>query len=283
MSDENELQSTAEEHVELNADDLASQEGASETPENEIETDEQKNARVQEEDAERARVKEDRRQSKVQARMNELTAQRYAEQRRADDLAEQNRRLLEAIEGRRNPTLTNGTPQREQFDSYEDFLEAKAEYKAEQIVKQQIEQFTESQKKSSSIAQMQQSQKDSERLFLERRQVAEKELPDYKDVVEDWEPNLPNNVVDMIIKLEQGPLISYHMAKNPSLEAQFRDSSPEMHGVLLGQLIASLKSPQKVSSAPTPGKPVSSSKAASGTQPPSDPNQYFAWAQKNLR
>lgn len=278
MSDENELQSSAE-NEEVSSEVVETpQTGESDTPQ-ETETEEQKNERAVQEDAARKQAREEKRQASVQRRMDELTAQRYTEKARADLLQAELERLRSPAPQAKNA----GEPQRDQFDSYEDYLEAKVTYKAEQIAKQHVEQFQTEQKKTANVTAAEQSRKESERQFLERRNALEKELPDYKDVIEDWEPNLPPSVVETIIKLPQGPLISYHLAKNPALEAQFRDQPDYMHGVLIGQLLATLNTAPKVTAAPAPGKPVSSSKAAAGTQPPSDPNQYYAWAQKNLR
>jgi hypothetical protein len=93
---------------------------------------------------------------------------------------------------------------------------------------------------------------------------------------------VPTAVYDMIRRLPEGPTIAYHMAKNPELAQQFFEQPPYMHGVLLGQLAATLKAPQKTTTAPAPGKPAAS-KAGSDNEPPSDPNLYRAWADKHLK
>jgi hypothetical protein len=255
-----------------------------------VETDEQKNARIQAEQAEKNRAREEKRQSSIQRRMDELTADKYAERKRADELAAQNARILALLEGSKATSAqpASGEPTREQFESYEDFISARAEYRAEQkaeaAVKQALEQFTKTQQESTTKAAKETEQQKVEKQFLERRAAAEKELPDYREVIEDWEPKLPDSVVDLIVRLEDGPLITYHMAKNPALEAQFRDSPPHMHGILLGQLLATLKSSTKESAAPKPGKPVTGKVAASdGSAYTGDPEGYMAWARKNLR
>lgn len=256
--------------------------GESETPE-ESETEEQKNERALQEEATKRQAKEEKRALGVQRRIDELTAKNYQEKARADAL----QTVLDSMNkggNQQQQSDASKEPQRDHFESYEDFLEAKATFKAEQIVQKHLEQYQTQQKEATTRSQAEQSRKESERQFLERRATLEKEIPDYKDVVEDWDTStIPSSLVDMLIKLPEGPLVSYHMAKNPALEAQFRDQPEYMHGIILGQLIASLKSVPKTSTAPAPGKTVSSSKAGSSKEPPSDPEQYFAWAQKNLR
>lgn len=278
-------QSSSAENEEVIESDVAEQDvtQADETDASESsETDEQKNERALAEETTKRAAKEEKRQLGVQRRIDELTAARYQEKARADALQS----ILDSNLGKGNQPQSKeaSEPNRDNFESYEDYLEAKASYKAEQIVQKHLEQYQTQQKEVTTRNQAEQSRKESERQFLERRATLEKEIPDYRDIVEDWDTSsLPSSLVDMLIKLPEGPLVSYHMAKNPALEAQFRDQPEYMHGVILGQLIASLKSSPKISAAPAPGKPVSSSKAGSSTEPPSDPEQYFAWAQKNLR
>lgn len=279
---EDELQSGAE-NPELEVESAEAVNGESATPEL---TDEQKKEAEALAAAESARKKEERRQASVQKRINELTAEKYANQKLAEQLAEQNARILAVLEGRNAPAKsTDGEPKREQFEDYEDFITARAEWRAEQKALAIVEKARSEQREELTKREQATAEKTVEKQFMERRAAAEKELPDFREVVSDWEPNLPDSVVDMIVRVPDGPLISYHLAKNPELEAQFRDQPAYMHGVLLGQLIASLKSPaKKVTAAPAPGKAVASKPSAgTASEPPSDPELYFAWAKKNLK
>jgi hypothetical protein len=276
-------QQSAAESAEIGETEDKTLEGETPAPETE-ETDEEKNSRVQEEAAEKARQKEERRRASVQKRMDELTADKYAERKRADQLAEQNAKILALLEERQNPKAAknDGEPTREEFESYEDFVAARAEYRAEKKVSAALEEFHRKQSEVTTERTKAQETQTFERQFMERTSALTKTLPDFQEVVGDWEPKLPAAVVDMVLRLPDGPLISYHMAKNPELEAQFLSQPEYMHGIILGQISASLKSTPKVSSAPAPGKPVAS-RVGSSSEPPSDPEQYFAWANKHLR
>lgn len=277
-----ELQSTAE-NVEQTSETeaLAPEAGATDTPEA-VETDEQKNARVQAEAAEKAKQREEKRQQSVQRRFDELTADKHAARRLADQLAEQNAKILALLEGQK-AAPKSGEPTRDQFAEYEDFVTARAEYRADQKVQNALEQFTKTQQETQTKTAAVNSEREIEKQFMDRRAVVEKEIPDYRETVQYWEPKIPDSVANMIMRMPDGPLISYHMAKNPSLEAQFRDQPDYMHGIILGQISATLKSPAKVTAAPTPGKPVATSKPGTSSEPPSDPELYFAWAKKHLR
>lgn len=283
MTDTNEQQSLAENN-EVVESDIAEQDITQANEADALEdseTDEEKNARAIEDEATKRAAKEEKRQASVQKRMDELTAQRYKAEARAEALQAELERARQPAQSQQQ---ASGEPQRDQFESYEDYLEAKVTFKAQQIVDRQLEQSSAKQKETMASAELHKTQQAEQRQFLENRGKLEKEIPDYKDTIEDWEPNLPDTVAAMLIKLPEGPLITYHMAKNPSLEAQFRDQPEYLHGVLLGQLIASLKSPPKVTTAPAPGKTVSTTKTTStGDEPPSDPEQYFAWATRQQK
>lgn len=283
MENENEQLSSAENEEVLSEveNKEVSQAGEADAPKEIEETEEQKNARAIEEDAERKRVKQERAQASIQRRMDELTRQRYEEKARADAL----QAVIDRGYGQKDQQTNqeSGVPQREQYDNYEDYLEAKITYKAEQIAQSKIDQAQKQYKESVNFTQAEQSRQSVEKQFLERRAAVEKTIPDFRDVIEDWEPNLPHSVVDTIIRLQEGPLITYHLAKNPALEEKFRSAPEYMHGVLIGELLAGLKGAPKITAAPPPGKPVSSSKAGSTTEPPSDPELYMAWAKKHMK
>lgn len=281
---DNEQQSLAEndEVVTSEVVEEIPQNGETDPPE-ESETDEQKNARAIEEEATKRAAREDKRQASVQKRMDELTAQRYKAEARAEALQAE-------LERARQPAPTQqktaSEPQRDQFDTYEAYLEARTEYRADMIVNDRLKEFHAKQTETSSRQQQEQSRQAEHRRYVEHGQKLEKEIPDYKETIEDWDVSkIPDSLVDLLLKLPdgQGNLVSYHLAKDPGLESKLLSQPQSMHGVMVGQLLASLKSTPKVSTAPAPGKPVSSSKASSSTEPPSDPEQYYAWAQKNLR
>jgi len=254
------------------------------------ETDEAKNARIQAEAAAESATREKRRQASIQKRMDELTAEKYAARKQADDLMAMNRELLEAVKAsaggsrqQQGPT----EPTREQFESYEDFVTARAEFravaKAEQAARAVIEQAQARQQETTKQTTAAEDAARVQREFMQRRAAVEKEIPDFREVVEAWEPDLPDSVADMISRLPDGPKLCYHFAKNPDLQAQFRETPAYMHGVLLGELRATLKS-VKQTSAPAPGKPVATSSApVADGEYTGDPEGYLAWARKHMK
>lgn len=246
----------------------------------EQETDEQKNERIQREAAERA----EKRKNAIQRRMDELTAEKKAAERRADEALAHNARMLALLEqGKAAPKDPGQEPKREQFESYEDYLTARAEFRAEQKAKALIEQSSKSSEDQRRKEASEEAQRNLERSYAERQRQAAKDITDFNDVMEDADIAVPTQVFNMIMRMPDGPTVAYNMAKNPDLAQQFWTSPAEMHGILLGQLSATLKAQAKTATkAPDPGKPVGS-KAGTATEPPSDPNLYRAWADKHLK
>lgn len=243
------------------------------------ESDEQENERVQREAAERAEKKA----RGVQKRIDELTADKHAERRRADEAAALNAQLMALLQGKTTQSQpTTDEPQREDFDDDVAWLRAVARYDAQQAAKASAEELRKAQEEQRARLTQEESQSKAEAEFVSRRKELEKTLPDYRDVIEDWDDQLPDGVIDTLIRMPDGPLVVYHIAKNPELQLQFINQPSYMHGVLLGQMLATIKTPQKPSSAPAPGKPVRTT-AGTSTEPPSDPEQYRAWADKHMR
>ena len=261
-------------------------EGVADTS-SEAETDEQKTARAVAEGNEANRKREEKRQTSFQRRVDELTADKYAERQRADELMKQNQRLLD-LYGNRSATQQtqpqDGEPKREGFESYEDFVTARAEYRAEQKVTAALEKFTAAQQETQTRTARDSDQAAAEKLFRERRSDLEKKVPDYQEVIEGWQPKLPDAVIDMIVRHPEGPNLSYHFAKSPELEAKVREAPSYMQGIVLGEILATLKSSAKETSAPAPGRPVGGKVAPSSDGHYSGPpDGYFAWASKHLK
>lgn len=278
---EEELQAATPEEVANNSEIVEeTNNGEPEAPEVE-ETDEQKNERVQKEAQERSEKKA----KGIQKRMDELTADKYAERKRADDLAAMNAKLMAMIEGNQKPQAqaSSGEPNPEDYEGNEaGYWRAVAKYEAAEAAKAVVaERLKVSEEQAKRLSEEQKEQEVAKN-FVARRKEAEKTIPDYKDVVGEWTPAVPQSVQNMLIRLEEGPLIAYHLAKNPQLEEQFNEQPEYMHGVLLGQLLSTIKAAAKTTTAPKPGTPVAS-KAGTSTEPPSDPKLYRAWADKNLR
>ena len=255
------------------------------TDANGAETDEQKNKRVQQEEQQRA----EKRSRGVQKRMDELTRDKYAERQARESLEKQNAELLAMLKGNTSkPTQSDGRPTQDQFQDFQEFVRADAVWHARQESVREARALLEENLKTQTQAQQRQAHEHNERTihsaYVQRQREIAKNIPDFDETMSEGAQDItvPDPVFNMIRRMPNGPLIAYHLVKNPALTDQFYNSPPEMHGILLGQLSATLKGSAKVSNAPPPGTPVKA-KTGSSSEPPEDTDAYMAWAEKNMR
>lgn len=116
--------------------------------------------------------------------------------------------------------------------------------------------------------------------FVERQKTFMSEHPDYEDVLEEVDEDLPPVAMNYFVESEMGPHLAYHLAKNPSEIERLRKLSPSRVIAELGKLEAKLApaaEPQKgtqpqqarQSRAPAPVQPIDASSAPAVQKDPS--------------
>lgn len=184
----------------------------------------------------------------IQRRVNKL--ERKLEKQRIE--AETRAKVLAEV---RQPVEVASKPTPEQFGDYAEYLEALADYKAEE-----------------KFAAMTQKQKDAERESKrqseverqnERRadliQTGERKYDDFEEVVSSAKVDLSEPAYLSILEAENSADIVYHLAKNPAEAERIAALSPYAQAKEIGKLEEKLTSkPVKLSNAPTPTTPVKS-------------------------
>lgn len=193
----------------------------------------------------------------VQKRIDRLTRERYRLQGELDAIRRQMTQAPEPKQAQQN----DDAPTPEQFQSYEQYLEAKAEWKAEQKVAEVLRKHQESTKAQSVEA--------------ERRQVSqawEQRVEAASDIYDDFEevalaPDLPVTGVmaEAIQRAEKGADVLYYLGKNREVAAQIARLDPLSAAIRIGEIAATLARPQpkKTSNAPPPISPVGARAAVS--------------------
>lgn len=156
-------------------------------------------------------------------------------EKRINTLTRRNReleaRLREADNGKRD-TTSKDTPRNPEekpkvadFDSYEDFIEAVADYKAEQRIKasRQEEEATR-----------------SSRDFAKRMTAGMKKFADYDDVVTD-DVKIDKAAVAAIKETDDPAGIIYYLCKNPDEADAINDMTPGRQAIAIGKLAAKLE------------------------------------------
>lgn len=190
----------------------------------------------------------------VQKRINELTAKARAAERRAEILERQ----LEANQrqqapSKEEPAAPQAKPSIDQYESYDDYVEALADWKTDQKLA--------ARDKAAHEERTQSKQKESRQQVAERVQ---KQIEDGRGKYSDFDekvmlnPDLPitASMVEIIADIEAGADITYYLADHPEEAADIASMSPTRQAIALGRIEATLsatKSPAKtVSSAPAP-------------------------------
>lgn len=214
----------------------------------------------------------------VQPRIDELTRKRHEAEREAAywrGVATQGKAQTSAEPAA--PTK----PSPDQFDDYGAYVEALAEFKAdEKITKVLSEREAKAAEKQQVTAR--------EASWNERQTSARTAMPDYDAVVGASNTPIATHVADAILESEHGPVLAYHFAKNPDVLERLNTLSPRQADREIGRLEERLSStpeaaatPVKTSATPRPATPLAS-QGRSNTVDPSKMTQteYEAFRKK---
>lgn len=203
-----------------------------------------------------------------QKELDEILEKRLGKERRKREEIERRLRITEELhlKGRdgqqpaqRQDELQVGKePKREEFDTYEQFIEARAEWRAEQAAERRI---TEREKKAQESAAKEQAAKEAE-AFRKRMKDSAKGLEDYDDVMAEATRDASQPVsrifADALDGLEAPARVLYELARNQD-EAERIASLPLARQAreltLLDMKLKQQPQPQR-SRAPSPIDPV---------------------------
>jgi hypothetical protein len=191
----------------------------------------------------------------VQKRLDEL-------RRQAGDAQRMNERLLALMEktltrGEVPKVEVSGPPKREDFESYEAYLEAKADFRiAEQIkgLESKVEQVRQ-----------QEAALRREQSWEQRQQQAAKKYEDFVDVVFSDSLVVTPIMAEAMKESDLGPDVAYYLGKNPDEAERIAKLSPAAQVREIGKIEArlELKPAKQPSKAPPPIEPVGGGKGGS--------------------
>jgi hypothetical protein len=200
-------------------------------------------------------------------------------------------------------------PQRDQFDSYEGYLEARADYRAERRVEAALAKQRETETQRSAKTEQEKAQ---ERFMSDVAALA-KEIPDAQDILETSESPLTNSMRDAIHASDAPARIAVHLAQNPEeaqriaalpsakqaveigkLDARFATSTTKPNGAgatsaaagqagtIASAALAAARAPSK---APAPINPVGGKVASADDMPDAkaNPDKWMEWRNRQLR
>jgi hypothetical protein len=211
---------------------------------------------------------EKRKKKPISERMSELVNQRKAAESDAQQAKRERDELrarLEAATARAEPVKEEPRPDRTKFASDEDYIEAVAEWKADQRLAKREREQAEAQAKTERDQLVKNWQKAQER--------ARVEIEDYDEVIKASDVNLPGHLHQAILESDIGPHLAYYFASHPDEAKRYSAMTATRSLRELGKLEDRLAddaddapAPQKA--APTPA--VEKSKAPAPTTPVKD-------------
>ncbi len=192
---------------------------------------------------------EEPKENGFQKRIDKITAEKYAEKRRADELQKKIDELSKSKKELREPKLDDPSI------NYDDELynKAQVEYKVQLGIQNALIEREESEKAKQQQAEREQITK----TFNEK--VIKLNKPDFDEKAASI-PNLPSGVADAIMRSDVSAEIVYHLGTNLSKADAIASMSPAMALFEVGKLAAKLsaKPTIKTSAAPDPIDPVKS-------------------------
>lgn len=203
--------------------------------------------------------KGEKRRKPISERMSELVSQRRAaetEAQQAKREAAELRARLEAMSAQAAPVKEEPRPDRSKFASDEEYIEAVAEWKADQRLAKREQEQAEARSK----AERDQLVKG----WQDAQQRARAEIEDYDDVIKGSDVQLPGHLHQAILESDVGPHLAYYFAKHPDEAKRYAGMSPTKALRELGRLedrLAEDADDDQPATNPSPKAEIETSKA----------------------
>lgn len=190
-----------------------------------------------------------------QRRIKELTANWRSTERDRDYWRELALRNQQGGQPQQQKQTDNQPPRQEDFQDYTAYLDARAEYIAEQKISQRLQQEREAAQRQ----QAQARQRQAVQTYETRLDDARAKYEDFDDVAFAPDVHVTEAMAQAILDSDQGPELQYYLGSNPDEAQRIARMSPYGQVRALGALEAKLsapKPPKKSTSAPPPVQPV---------------------------
>ena len=215
---------------------------------------EQEQESVEVEQSDSAPVAEDKPEDGFQKRINKVTADKYAEKRRADEL----QRKLDEVQAK--PQEVGAAPKLEDFDHDEEKFNSAS-------IKHQVAEAVRAERQAIDTDAQTVAAEKAQQTFNER--VVAMNKPDFADVA-NAVPQLPLGVADALVQSENGAELIYHLGTHLDMADKLAGMTPTMAMMELGRISANMstKPDVKLSAAPAPIEPLNSGGSISSKRGP---------------
>lgn len=215
----------------------------------------------------------------TQAELDEILQKRLAKEHRKAQ-READRRIAEAIkqnQPKAEPEQPSDRPTSDKFNSTEEYVEAIAGWKAEQIVAQREAKRAEQE----SAQRNQQSAEEAKRVWAEQEEAALEKYDDFEQVAYNPKLHISDAMMAAIQTSDVGTDLAYFLGKNPSEAERIAKLPPLLAAKELGKLEAKLPTVVniKTSNAPPPIRPIKGASVTTSNEP-TDSDSVDAWLKK---
>lgn len=185
---------------------------------------------------------------RVQRRIDRLTREKNEAIAEAKYLREQQSRSNEPQKQEDEPSLD-----REDYKTDREWIEAIADYKAEQKAKVIIESQAQERARAEAETKRQTVEQKASKIFAEAAKLGDYDEDDFNEIP------YTAAMSEAILESDLGAAIVHHLAANPDFVDRLSSLSPTRQAAEIGKLEITLaeKAPVKKSAAPSPIKPVS--------------------------
>lgn len=212
----------------------------------------------------------------VQKALDRLNREKQEQRERAEAAEARLAKVLDRVEEVLPKPKEQQAPKREDFDDPEQYIEAKAEWIAEQETAKRLD---EKQRADLDNA-VKLEQNEILTKYNERRAEIVKELDDFEEVALNDEIRIPMPAVQAILMHKDGPRIQYYLGQHPEEAAKLFELNPLQAVGRIHEIGLEVKaSVRQVSKAPDPIKPLGSRDSASQKDPAEmSMDEYAAYA-----
>jgi hypothetical protein len=174
-------------------------------------------------------------------------------------------------------------PKRENFSSYEEFIEARATFRAEKVADERARKILADDRKSSEQERNRESQDKVVREWNAKIDKARDAVEDFDDVCAESEAVITPAMAMSIQESDQGALIAYYLAKNPGeAERISKLSSSKQAAAIVGLEEKVAKPATQPSKAPAPITPVGSKVEVEKNPAEMTDKEYSDWRRKRI-
>lgn len=192
---------------------------------------------------------------------------------------EELRRENELLKKPQSPAVPSEKPKLDDYENWDAFIEATAEWKVEQKLTERDTKEREKSLKAETQAKQQ--------TYAQKAQEFAKSTPDFLDTLEESEAPMNDMLHQAIVDSDLGPQVAYYLAKNPEEAAKMVKMGYGELNRYLGKIEVKLESKPapKTTNAPPPINPARGSASSSVNPYERDlsPEEYKAWRAKQKR